>query len=160
MKNTFNVLFWLKKDVRSIENIAYISSRVTLNGKRVEIASGYKISEDKWNSDASCVKVNKDDARSINTALIAIKNKLNNLFCELDKEFGEYLTLENIKQHYLGIEIVKNQKSLIDVFNYHNNQLKALIIKDFAKGTLTRYETTLNLTKEFLKYQYKFPTFP
>ena len=160
MRNTFNVLFWLKKDVRSKENIAYISTRVTLNGKRVEIATGYKISQEKWNSDASFVKGNKDEARSINTALIAIKNKLNNLFIELDKEFGDSLIVDQIKQHYFGIEIVKNDKTLIDVFIYHNNQMKALIGKDFAKGTLTRYETSLKLLKEFLKYQYKISDIP
>jgi hypothetical protein len=46
------VLFWFRKDVRSENNQGYIMARITLNGKRAEIATGHKIEIEKWNSSA------------------------------------------------------------------------------------------------------------
>jgi hypothetical protein len=50
MRHTFTVLFWFRKDVRSENNQGYIMARITLNGKRAEIATGHKIDIEKWNS--------------------------------------------------------------------------------------------------------------
>jgi hypothetical protein len=43
MKHSFSFNFWLRRDVRSDKNEGYISARITLNGKRAEIATGFKM---------------------------------------------------------------------------------------------------------------------
>jgi hypothetical protein len=49
----------------------------------------------------------------------------------------------------LGIE--EKQKTIVAIFQYHNKQVKALVGKEFAAGTLERYETVLRLITAFLR---------
>jgi hypothetical protein len=44
---------------------------------------------------------------------------------------------------------------LVPIFEHHNNQVKALLGKEFSKGTYDRYQTSLKHTKDFLMWQYK-----
>jgi site-specific recombinase XerD len=45
-------------------------------------------------------------------------------------------------------------RTLIPIFIDHNNKIKALIGKEYAPGTLERYETSLKHTKDFLMWKY------
>ena len=45
--------------------------------------------------------------------------------------------------------------TIVEVFKDHNQQMKDLIGKSFAKGTWERYETSLRHTIEFMKWKYK-----
>lgn len=44
---------------------------------------------------------------------------------------------------------------LIPIFGDHNNKIEKLVGKEFAKGTLGRYQTCISHTKEFLKWKIK-----
>lgn len=46
-------------------------------------------------------------------------------------------------------------RSLFNIFQEHNSQVKALIGKEFAKGTFDRYQTSLKHTIEFMEWKYK-----
>lgn len=48
----------------------------------------------------------------------------------------------------------ERKRTLIPIFEEHNDRMKALIGKEFAKGTYTRYKTCLSHTKEFLHWKY------
>ncbi len=43
---------------------------------------------------------------------------------------------------------------LVPIFEEHNKQIKALVGKEYAKGTLDRYEASLKHTKNFLVWKY------
>jgi hypothetical protein len=44
---------------------------------------------------------------------------------------------------------------LVPIFEEHNRQVKALIGREYAQGTLDRYQTSLKHTIEFLQWKYK-----
>ena len=68
------------------------------------------------------------------------------------------ITSEAIKNSMLGIE--EKQRTIVAIFQYHNKQVKALVGKEFAAGTLERYETVLKLLQLFLEFQYKVKDMP
>jgi hypothetical protein len=43
----------------------------------------------------------------------------------------------------------------MEVFKYHNNQMAALVVQEYAPGTLERYETSYRYTQSFLQWKYK-----
>ncbi|WP_321285815.1 phage integrase SAM-like domain-containing protein [uncultured Sunxiuqinia sp.] len=49
---------------------------------------------------------------------------------------------------------------LIEVFEYHNHQLKELEGINFASATVKRYKTTLDHIKAFLVFKYKINDIP
>jgi site-specific recombinase XerD len=72
---------------------------------------------------------------------------------------GHPVTAENIKNQVLGREIVSGERPrmIMEIFAYHNQQMAALVGKEFAAGTLERYETSLKHTRSFLEWKFKVP---
>lgn len=62
------------------------------------------------------------------------------------------VTTEALKNKLLGKGEVT--RTLISIFEDHNERMDKLVGKEFAQGTLTRYKTCLKHTKEFLKWKY------
>ena len=48
-------------------------------------------------------------------------------------------------------------RMILEVFQEHNNQVTQLIGKDFAEGTLERYKTSLEHTRNFNAWMYNLP---
>mgnify|MGYP001792791461 CR=1 FL=1 len=151
MKYSFSLLFWLKKARIDKHGKASVYVRITIDGKRAEIATGEKVSPERWNANMGSVKGNREDARRINSTLDRISLKIRDIYHDLlEKETPISAAL--IKDTYLG---KKNKEyTVLEVFRQHNEQMKAQVGKEYALGTYKRYETSLKLTKEFLKYQY------
>jgi site-specific recombinase XerD len=60
---------------------------------------------------------------------------------------------ETLKNKLLGIE--ERRRTLIPIFQDHNNKIKELVGKEYAPGTLERYKTSLKHTIDFLEWKYK-----
>jgi hypothetical protein len=44
---------------------------------------------------------------------------------------------------------------ILEIYQEHNNQVVALLDKEFAYGTLQRYRTSLDHTRSFIRWKYK-----
>lgn len=126
--------------------------RVTVDGKRVELSTGKKIQPDQWNINAGRIKGNSEEARIINRHLNNIYLKLEKIYDQL-VEKDQYISAQTIKSIFLG-ENTK-QHCLLELFKYHNEQIKAQLGQGYSAGTLERYETTYKHTREFIKHHYK-----
>ncbi|MGY0039411.1 site-specific integrase [Pedobacter sp. NJ-S-72] len=62
------------------------------------------------------------------------------------------VTAETIRNKFMGR--TEKPRSLIDIFKEHNKKMEALLGKEYAKGTLCRYKTSLSHTQGFLKWKY------
>ena len=152
MKNSFSLLFYVKKTKIDSNNRTNIYSRITVNGKRAEFSIKRKVSIDKWNSSANKVRGFSKEAQEVNQYLDLISNKLNKIhqrFIEEDKLF----TSINIRDTYLGKD--RNLKMLVKIFQDHNNQIEKLVGKEYAAGTALRYKTAKSHIEEYVKSEYK-----
>lgn len=125
--------------------------KLIVNGKLVEISTKQYVTPSQWSSEKGRLKGNTETARTINTCLDNLRNKLQKIFNQLEEK-GESITAEKVKSIYLGKS--SRQKTLLEVFTYHNEKMKAQVGGDFARGTFVRYTTTIGLIEEFIKYQY------
>ena len=152
MKNSFSLLFYVKKTKIDSNNRTNIYSRITVNGKRAEFSIKRKVSIDKWNSSANKVRGFSKEAQEVNQYLDLISNKINKIhqrFIEEDKLF----TSINIRDTYLGKD--RNLKMLVKIFQDHNNQIEKLVGKEYAAGTALRYKTAKSHIEEYVKSEYK-----
>ncbi len=62
------------------------------------------------------------------------------------------ITAESIRNKFLGKG--GQPRSLMEIFKDHNQKVAALVGKEYAKGTLCRYQTALKHTGDFLKWKY------
>ncbi len=148
MKCTFSVLFWVNKNkVNKNTSKAPIFARITVNGKRVELSTGKSIEVKNWISSHGRVKGTSEEARTINRYLDNVNVRLTRIFDRME-DADEIITAREIKNRFLGNKPIGH--SLIDLFEYHNQQIKDQIGLGYSTGTLERYETTLKHLKEFL----------
>jgi site-specific recombinase XerD len=148
---TFTILFWLFK-AKMRNGKAPIYCRITVNGKRAQFSLKRSIDPNKWISSSGVAKGNSEEARILNTYLNKVRNELLKHFNLLEAK-EEFITADTIKNSYLGIK--EEERSLIETFKYHNNQMKELIGIDVVKATHTKFETVLSKLELYLKKHHK-----
>ena len=151
MNAKITVLFYLRKSKVNAQGQMPIYQRITINGQRLDISSGFFIQEDKWSKETSKIKGNSEEARIINSQLEMIKAQVYETQKKLFMNQTE-INFENFKNEFLGKK--ERERMLIPIFVEHNRKIKELVGHEYAAGTLERYETSLKHTKEFLIWKY------
>ena len=152
MKTKVSILFYAKRAKASVNGLVPIYTRITINGKRIELSSNRFVEMCKWSTEAGKMKGNSEEARSINSHLDMLRIQIIDMQMELiHKKIP--VTTETLKSKILGVD--ERQRTLIPIFQDHNNKIKELVGKEYAPGTLERYKTSLSHTIEFLQWKYK-----
>lgn len=151
MKTKVSILFYAKRAKASVNGLVPIYTRITINGKRIELSTNRFVEISKWSTEAGKMKGNSEEARSINSHLDMFKIKIIDVQMELIHK-NTPITSETLKNKLLGT--VERQRTLIPIFKDHNNKIKELVGKEYAPGTLERYNTSLKHTTEFLEWKY------
>jgi len=147
MKNSFTLLFFIKKSKADSQSKANIYLRITVNGRRSELSVKRKIRIDKWNSSTHRAKGYSEETIKINQYLDIIQNKIYKIhqnFVEKELPF----TAELIRKYFLGVN--ENNKMLLEIFENHNKQMGKLVGKEFAKATFIKYKTTISHLKNYI----------
>ena len=152
MKTKVSILFYAKRAKASVNGLVPIYTRITVNGKRIELSTNRFVEISKWSTEAGKMKGSSEEARSINTHLDMFKIKIIDIQMELIHK-NINITSEALKNRLLGIQ--ERQRTLIPIFKDHNNKIKELVGREYAPGTLERYNTSLKHTTEFLEWKYK-----
>ena len=152
MKTKVSILFYAKRAKASVNGLVPIYTRITVNGQRIELSTNRFIEISKWSTEAGKMKGSSQEARSINTHLDMFKIKIIDVQMELIHK-NINITSEVLKNRLLGTQ--ERQRTLIPIFKDHNNKIKELVGREYAPGTLERYNTSLKHTTEFLEWKYK-----
>ena len=154
MNKFFSLLFYVKSSKMSADGTAPIYLRLTVDGQRIEVSSKRHANPSKWNTSAQKLNGTGEYVRSVNEYLKTLEHQVYEVHRQMiEKKLP--LTAANLKNMLLGKEGTSPGKMLIPIFEQHNREVKALIGKEFAKGTFDRYETSLKHTKDFLVWKYK-----
>ena len=148
---TFTILFWLYK-AKARNGLAPIYCRITINGKRAQFSVKRSVEPSKWIAAAGIAKGTSQEARALNAYLDLVKAEIHKHYNRL-LSADKFITADTIKNSYLGLN--EKQRSLIEIFEYHNDQMKELIGVDVVKATHTKFVTVLSKIKGYLKHQYK-----
>jgi site-specific recombinase XerD len=152
MQNKVSVLFYIKRSKASSKGEVPIYMRTTVAGRRIDKSTGEFVDEKRWMKNANKVKPTTEEAKRINNYLDVLKAEVLEHRTEFIRQ-GIPVNYDNLKNKIFGID--ERQLSLIDIFEQHNKDFKALVGKEYSEGTLTRYETTLKHTKQFLEWKWK-----
>ncbi len=151
MNAKLSILFYAKRAKTTTDGLVPIYIRVTVDGERIELSTKRYTLPEKWSVEGSCMKGYSAEAKSINSYLDSLKAKVYDYQQQLIRE-DELVNAENMRNKILGIE--KRSHMLVSIFQQHNDEIKALVGKDYALGTLTRYETSLKHTVNFMQWKY------
>ncbi|MFP5439108.1 MAG: site-specific integrase [Bacteroidia bacterium] len=130
----------------------FIYLRVTVDGVRKETSTKRKWDVNRWDTKTERASGNKEDARVLNHFLDAMVTKINQF--KMDLIYTEKtISAQRIIDFVLGR--VSSRALVLDEFRAHNAEMLALVPKEYAMATYSRYETTLSHISEFIKAKYR-----
>lgn len=151
LEKSFGLLFYLKKPKNYQKGNMPIYLRITVNGVSKEISIGREWEHSKWNVHAQRAAGTKEESKALNVYLDTLQGKVYEAKRQL-LENKQIITAELLRNVLKGR--TERTKMLVEVFLYHNDQMKSLVGTEYAPATLTRFKTTLEHTQSFLQWKY------
>jgi site-specific recombinase XerD len=150
---SFKILFVVSGTRRNKKGLVPLICRITYNGQRKPFSTGLFISPEYWFSEKQQAKPSNEENNYINTQMSLIKNRINQAFLFLQVQKDNF-DVEDIYLQYKG-ENIKAQKTVLMLFQEHNNKIERLIGKEYAVGTFWKFRQAREMLKTFIKYQFK-----
>ncbi len=148
-----SVLFYARKSMANNQGEYPIYMRITIAGERFEIGTKRFILPENWSAETGRMKGASSNARSVNTFLESLLSKAYTHQRQILNE-GKEFTMTEFRSRWTGVPLEK-PRMLMEVFEEHNQQMKALIGHEFSHHTFERYTTSKKHTEEFMKWKYK-----
>jgi site-specific recombinase XerD len=152
LEKSFGLFYYLKQSKNQKKEERYIYLRITVNGISKEISTKRLWPANRWGQEAGRANGNKEDARAINNYLDVFSNQVYQAKQFLT-EGKKAITAQAIKDVMTGVG--EESHNIIEAFDHHNAQMKALVGADFAPATLSRYKTARDHTANFIKWKYR-----
>lgn len=141
------ILLYLNTSRISKQGTAPLLIRLTLNGARKHINTGFHLNPKHWNREKHVVKSNHPQAKDIAKVLSDKKKALEDAFYRFSVN-NSLVSLDEFMVH-LG-EGVKKEHSLIELFEQHNSEMENRLGVDYTYSTFEKYIVTLKKLKSFL----------
>jgi len=152
---SFGLLFYLKKPKGYVNGDRPIYLRIIVNGIAKESSLQRTWDPDRWNSDSGRATGTKNDARALNAFLDILQGKVHEARHHLILD-SKPVTAAAVRNLLQGREADgERPRMLLEIFQHHNDQIAALIGKEYASATLTRYKTALGHMRTYLQWKFK-----
>ncbi len=153
-RDSFNVLFFIKKTKLLKNGEASVCMRITVNGARVETNIRKSIEPVSWNQAKECARGKSRKSTELNNYIEESRIKLHRIYTQLE-ENGELITARILQEKFFGVDKkVEQVRTIIGTMREHNEQCRALVGKDFARITVRRYESCTRYLAELIKLKY------
>jgi len=151
MTQRLSILFYLKKSKPNKKGQVPIYVRMTIDGKRSELASGYRIKPEQWNQDRVRANGKSQEASAINEGLNLLQTKIQRQYNIMDSE-DQFITPSELTNQVSGKSQMRY--TICEIFDQHNKDMELKIGVDYTKATLIKYKGTKNKLKNFIAYKY------
>ena len=152
MRNTFSILFFIKKNEPKKNGLTTIMIRITVNGKQVQFSSNLQVNPESWDQKGGKVRGRSSFSKELNSQIEVIRMILYKHYIRLISDCEE-ITPNKIKAAFLSIG---NETTLIHQFEKHNELYQSMTGSQVTYKTYSRYELTKNRLIEFMEYEYGF----
>lgn len=153
-RDSFNVLFFIKKAKLLKNGEASVCMRITVNGARVENNIRKSIEPALWNQAKECAKGKSRKSCDLNAYIENARIKLHQTFTELEEQ-GQFITARLLQEKFFGQDQAPEVvRTLIQTIQEHNDQCRELVGKDYALITVRRYESCKRYLAELIRLKY------
>ncbi|OUQ51294.1 transposase [Alistipes sp. An116] len=157
MRNTFKVLFFVKRAALKKSGKAPIIARITIDQDKIQFYTKLEVAPDLWDVPRGKVTGRGPEALQINALLDDIRMAIQKQYHSLLETDG-YVTAERVRDAYLGK--TEKTRTILEFFEQHNEQYLQEVKMDPTNKTYWRYELTRRRLEEFIKYKYSVSDMP
>ncbi|GAA4329288.1 hypothetical protein GCM10023149_33900 [Mucilaginibacter gynuensis] len=95
--------------------------------------------------------------RITNRYITEVSNELFEIYTAFNRK-GEIVSADEIKNKFTGQPLIEiTGKSLLEIFDEHNQEIENLVGRDYVKATVTKYKTIRSKVSAFIITKYKKP---
>lgn len=152
-RDSFRVLFFLKKTRLLKNGEASVCMRITVNGTRVENNIRKSIDPALWSQAKETARGKSRRACDLNTYIEEARIKLYQIFCELEQQ-NRPVTAHLLQELFFGQEKPEEVRTLLGTMQEHNDQCRVLVGTDYALITVRRYESCRRYLAELIRQRY------
>lgn len=156
-RQTFNVLFVIRKTKLKKTGNTPIMLRISMQGQQAEIQLKRDVNPALWNQAKERCTGKDITSQEINRYLESVRHRLYDIHRTMEEE-GRLINPNEIKRKFLGVD--EEHKMLFQVFQEHNDRCRELIGKDYAKVTISRFDTCLKYFKEMVLTKHRVKDIP
>lgn len=151
MEERIAVHFFGKTMRLNRHNLLPIYLRVTINGKRFEVATHQHVAPGEWIEESERVKGKSDTAIQTNISLDEIKKRVYDHRDTIRKEQRDF-TVNTLREKWFGQD--RNCRTLLEAVKITILDLERQVSKGvYKKSTVTKYYTTEKHLVDFLKWR-------
>lgn len=151
LENSFGLIFFLKAPRHNESNIRSVYFRITVDGIPKEASTRRQWDTERWNKKTERATGTKEDAKSLNFFLDSLTAKIHEIKSEI-MYTGKPITSQKIMDHVMGR--ITPRARVLEEFQKHNDEMKALIGNGYTEATLERFNITKNHVTAFIKFKY------
>lgn len=152
--------FFLKKAKLLKNGEASVAMRITIDGQRVENNIRKSILTNLWDQSKERAKGTSAAATDLNRFIEDARIRIHQIVTELQQSGAEINPLI-VQQRFYGVgQVRKQERTILQVIQEHNNEAHKLIGKDFVEITWRRYETMKRYLGELIKQKYDVDDLP
>ena len=148
--NNINILVWLYKAKTNKKGQSPLYIRVSYNSKRKNIASGFYVLPERWDSAKGRVKGSLPDAKEINEYIQQTQSRLISIYNEMLKE-GD-INLDKLVDRFFGRDT--DPMTLMELVKYHNEDFHKRIGIDYTFSTYEKYDILRKKLELFIPNKY------
>lgn len=146
------LLFYIKRTKLHQNGEAPIFLKIKVDKQSAEFSIMKSVAPALWSVEKNGAAGSTKEAKEVNNYINLIRHQVNEHLSAM-RDNGCAITAKNLKNAFLGIKT--DEKSIVSVFEDHNQSVTKLVGKDFAAATLQRYQTCLKHLKDYIKEKYK-----
>jgi Arm DNA-binding domain len=120
---TFSILIWANKTKETADGLP-LFARVTVDGRRAEISLKRKVNPEHWDAKTASLSEKDENAKATNQFITHVKAELMKLYDQM-QVLEEHISAETLKLRFTGGK--EEVKTLLQVVDYHNNQMSKMI---------------------------------
>lgn len=152
MRNTFKILFYLKKNAPLKNGRIPVMARVTLCGQRVQLSTHLNVSQNVWCSSTGQVAGRSRAADEINRQLADIRYRLEQCYRTLFLS-GVSVTPMMVKEAYLGVS--QSRDCVLDFFRRHNEEFRRMVGVSRSMATYNKYRCVCRHLERYIAQTYR-----
>lgn len=150
-KNTFKVMFVIRRNQVNRDGKCSIVIRITVNGEYERLNSTLSIEPELWDSKAAKAIGRTQKIHDFNKRIEEIRYVLQDHYYELQKAHG-YVTAEMVKNAYMGV--TAKAESLMPIYDEFLAETKKMVGINRSDKTYQKYERCKRRVVEFMKVKY------
>lgn len=143
-KNTFRILFYIKRNALLRNGSAPIMGRITINGERAQFSTRLSVDPQVWDPHSGRVLGRRAPAERINERLDRIRMRLEQCYESL-LDHAQHLTPNAVKNLFFGRE--QHREQLLGFFRRHNEEFGRMVGINRSKATFYKLGASATTSK-------------